>query len=86
MSMSVFKLESNGKMYVFNLVKFELYDNRGNGYVLHTDNAEQLKALSVDQNVNKLDIQEGVGHVARSLVVKEINDKTLTLMHHYVLK
>jgi len=84
--MSVFKIEADGKMHVFNLVKFNLYDNRGNGYVLHTDNASQLKALTVGQNIDRLDILEGVGQVARGLIVKEINDTTLTLVHHYVLK
>lgn len=84
--MSVFKIEADGKMHVFNLVKFNLYDNRGNGYVLHTDNAQQLHVLKVGQNIDRLDILEGVGQVARSLMVKEINDTTLTLVHHYVLK
>lgn len=84
--MSVFKIEADGKMHVFNLVKFNLYDNRGNGYVLHTDNASQLKVLTVGQNIDRLDILEGVGQVARGLIVKEINDTTLTLVHHYVLK
>jgi hypothetical protein len=40
----------------------------------------------VGQNIDKLDIQEGAGQVARNLMVKEINDKTLTLVHHYVVK
>lgn len=84
--MSVFKIEADGKMHVFNLVKFSLYDNRGNGYVLHTDNASQLNSLTVGQNIDRLDILEGVGQVARNLMVKEINDTTLTLVHHYILK
>lgn len=86
MYMSVFKIEADGKMHVFNLVKFNMYDNRGNGYVLHTDNSDQLAVLSVGQNIDKLDIQEGAGQVARNLMVKEINDKTLTLLHHYFVK
>jgi hypothetical protein len=84
--MSVFKIESNGKMYVFNLVKFDFYDKRGNGYILETDNASNLKDLTVGQKVDKLDIVQGVGQVARSLSVKEINDKTLTLIHNYIVK
>lgn len=84
--MSVFKIEADGKKHVFNLVKFNMYDNRGNGYVLHTDNADQLSVLSVGQNIDRLEIVDGVGQVARSLIVKEINHNTLTLTHHYFLK
>lgn len=84
--MNVFKIEADGKKHVFNLVKFNMYDNRGNGYILHTDNADQLSILSVGQNIDRLDIVEGVGQVARSLMVKEINDNILTLVHHYVVK
>lgn len=84
--MSVFTIESNGKKYVYNLVKFEMYDKRGNGYILESDHAANFKDLVVGQKVDRLDIVQGVGQVARSLTVKEINDKTLTLIHNYIVK
>ena len=84
--MRVFKIETDGKKYVFNLVKVSSYDNRNNGYILETDNANSLSVLKVGQVIKRLDIFDNEEKVTTSLIVKEINGNTLTLLHPYLTK
>ena len=84
--MRVFKIETDGKKYVFNLVKVSSYDTRNNGYILETDNAASLSVFKVGQVVKRLDIFDTEERVTTSLIVKEINGTTLTLLHPYLMK
>lgn len=84
--MRVFKIETDGKKYVFNLVKVSSYDTRNNGYILETDNANSLSVLKVGQVIKRLDIFDNEEKVTTSLIVKEINGTTLTLLHPYLMK
>jgi len=84
--MRVFKIETDGKKYVFNLVKVSLYDSRNNGYVLETDNAASLAVLKEGQVIKRLDIFDNSEKVVTSLYVKEIKGNILTLLHPYHMK